>query len=89
MSTIAIIGGTGPQGKGLGYRFARGGARRHALAPGRRSGHRGGGHTGGQGSPAEDRLRGAHSAKAVEPAELVLLAVPFDGHDLVRSWPRN
>ena len=25
MTTIAVIGGTGPQGQGLGYRFARGG----------------------------------------------------------------
>ena len=34
MSTIAIIGGTGPQGKGLGYRFAKGG---HDVILGSRS----------------------------------------------------
>jgi NADPH-dependent F420 reductase len=79
MSTIAIIGGTGPQGKGLGYRFARGG---HEVILGSRSEER-------AVSAAEEldvrvtagSVRGATNAKAAEVADLVLLAVPFDGHD--------
>jgi NADPH-dependent F420 reductase len=79
MSTIAIIGGTGPQGKGLGYRFARGG---HEVILGSRSEER-------AVSAAEEldvrvtagSVRGATNAKAAEVADLVLLTVPFDGHD--------
>ena len=80
MSTIAIIGGTGPQGKGLGYRFARGG---HQVILGSRSEQRAvaaaaelDARVTGEGS-----VRGAENAKAAEAADLVLLAVPFDGHD--------
>ena len=80
MSTIAIIGGTGPQGKGLGYRFAKGG---HQVILGSRSEERAVAAAGeldervtGQGS-----VRGADNAKAAEAADLVLLAVPFEGHD--------
>lgn len=79
MSTIAIIGGTGPQGKGLGYRFAKGG---HEVILGSRSEER-------AVTAAEEldvrvtagSVRGAANAKAAEVADLVLLAVPFDGHD--------
>ncbi len=80
MSTIAIIGGTGPQGKGLGYRFAQGG---HAVILGSRSEERAveaaatiHGRIAGTGS-----VNGAHNTKAAEAADLVLLAVPYDGHD--------
>lgn len=85
MSNIAIIGGTGPQGKGLGYRFARGG---HDVVLGSRDE--------GRAAQAADELApridgsgsvvGATNDKAVEAADMVLLAVPHDGHDdLVRS----
>jgi hypothetical protein len=82
LSTIAVIGGTGPQGKGLGYRFARGG---HDVILGSRQESRA--------VEAADELAtrltgdsagsvsGADNAKAAEVADLVLLAVPFDGHD--------
>ncbi|WP_109509148.1 NADPH-dependent F420 reductase [Nocardioides speluncae] len=80
MSTIAIIGGTGPQGRGLGYRFAKGG---HAVVLGSRSEER------AAKAAAEVQARiagagsviGASNAKAAEAADLVLLAVPYDGHD--------
>ena len=79
MSTIAIIGGTGPQGKGLAYRFSKGG---HAVILGSRSEERaidaatelGRRTTAGS-------IRGAANAKAADEADLVLLAIPFDGHD--------
>ena len=80
MSTIAIIGGTGPQGRGLGYRFARGG---HAVLLGSRSEERAAeaaatlqGRIAGPGS-----VTGAANVKAAEAADLVLLVVPYDGHD--------
>lgn len=76
---IAIIGGTGPQGKGLGYRFARAG---YPVVLGSRSPERA--------AEAADQLTarlpdgasvsGAENAKAAEAGDVVVLAVPFDGH---------
>lgn len=84
MSTIAIVGGTGPQGRGLGYRFAKGG---HAVVLGSRSEDRA--HEAAVELDARvsaGSVRGASNAKAAEVADLVLLAVPWDGHDdLVRE----
>jgi len=79
MSTIAIIGGTGPQGKGLGYRFAKGG---HDVLLGSRAEER----AIAAAAELEERcvagtVRGASNAEAAEIADLVVLAVPFDGHD--------
>ena len=76
---IAVIGGTGPQGKGLAYRFARHG---HAVVVGSRSKDR-------ADSAAEEirervpagDVSGAANADAAAAAEVVLLAVPYDGHD--------
>lgn len=88
--TIAVIGGTGPQGKGLGYRFARGG---HTVVFGSRAAEK------GEAVAAEvaERLAdvegagavsGAANADAAAQADVVLLAVPWDGHDeLVASLP--
>jgi NADPH-dependent F420 reductase len=54
---IAVLGGTGPQGRGLAYRYAR-----HAYAVTLWS-------------------RTAQRADAAREAEVVVLAVPYDGHD--------
>lgn len=81
--TVAVIGGTGPQGKGLGYRFARHG---HQVVLGSRAAEK------AEAVAAEvaERLtgvagagtaRGATNADAIGAAEVVLLAVPYDGHD--------
>ncbi|WP_231123594.1 NADPH-dependent F420 reductase [Nocardioides sambongensis] len=85
---IAVIGGTGPQGKGLGYRFARGG---HDVVLGSRAAEK------AETVAAEVRERlgeaagsvtGAANADAVAACDVVLLAVPYDGHDeLVASLP--
>jgi len=81
---IAVIGGTGPQGKGLGYRFALHG---HDVTIGSRVADR-------AESVAEEisgrgvrgLVAGADNATAAASADIVLLAVPYDGHDdLVRS----
>ncbi|HSE09048.1 MAG TPA: NADPH-dependent F420 reductase [Nocardioidaceae bacterium] len=76
---IAVIGGTGPQGKGLGYRFAKHG---HKVVLGSRSAER------AEAAAAEIRERvpagevsGAGNADAAADADVVLLAVPYDGHD--------
>ena len=76
---IAVIGGTGPQGKGLAYRFARHG---HTVVLGSRSAER------AEAAAAEIRERvpsgevsGAGNVDAAAAAEVVLLAVPYDGHD--------
>lgn len=87
---VAVIGGTGPQGKGLGYRFARGG---HDVVLGSRAAEKAEavaaevkdklGETAGAG-----RIGGASNADAVAQCDVVLLAVPYDGHDeLVASLP--
>ena len=90
MTTIAVIGGTGPQGKGLGYRFARHG---HTVVLGSRSAEK----AGPVAAEVAERLagvegagevRGAENAAACADAEVVLLAVPYDGHDeLVATLP--
>lgn len=77
--TIAVVGGTGPQGKGLALRFARAG---HRVVVGSRSAER-----------AEETaslirhhagttvdVRGLDNRAAVVAADIVLLAVPWAGH---------
>ena len=88
--TVAVIGGTGPQGKGLGYRFARHG---HDIILGSRAAEK----AETVAAEVSERLatvtgsgtaRGAANADAIAAADVVLLAVPYDGHDeLVASLP--
>jgi NADPH-dependent F420 reductase len=78
--TIAVVGGTGPQGRGLGYRLARAG---HDVVLGSRDAARA--------AAAADELAarleghgsvtGATNVDACAKAEIVLLVVPYDGHD--------
>jgi predicted dinucleotide-binding enzyme len=76
---IAVIGGTGPQGKGLAYRFVKAG---HAVTIGSRSTER------AQATVEQiaarvgdtERVGGADNAAAAASAEVILLAVPYDGH---------
>lgn len=77
--TIAVIGGTGPQGKGLALRWAAAG---HAMVLGSRAAER------AEAAAEEIRarltqasVRGAANADALDGADVVLLAVPYDGHD--------
>jgi NADPH-dependent F420 reductase len=79
MNTVAVIGGTGFQGKGLGYRFSKAG---HEVILGSRSEDR----AGEAAAALESRdvrgaVRGTTNAKAAEASDLVLLAVPYDGHN--------
>jgi NADPH-dependent F420 reductase len=77
-STIAVVGGTGPQGRGLAYRFALAG---HTVVLGSRDA----GRAAEKAEEINERLDGATvigatNADAVAGADLVLLAVPWDGH---------
>ena len=79
--TIAVIGGTGPQGKGLAYRWARHG---HVVVVGSRSADRAEQtateireHLDG----ADAAVTGADNATAAARADVVVLSVPYDGHD--------
>jgi 8-hydroxy-5-deazaflavin:NADPH oxidoreductase len=87
---IAVMGGTGPQGKGLGYRFARHG---HSVVIGSRAAEK----AAATAEEVAERLAGVAGAGAVSgaanadacaSADVVVLAVPWDGHDeLVSSLP--
>ena len=82
---IAVIGGTGPQGKGLAYRWAMHG---HRVVVGSRSAER------AEQTAQEIRERladadaevtGTDNAAAAASADVVVLAVPYDGHDALVS----
>ncbi|MGH3865041.1 MAG: NADPH-dependent F420 reductase [Pseudonocardiaceae bacterium] len=76
--TIGVLGGTGPQGRGLAYRWAVGGlsvvigsrdvprAEHTAVLLRERTGSR--------------RVSGMDNASAAAESDLVVVAVPFDGH---------
>jgi len=82
--TIAVVGGTGPQGRGLAYRFALAGDQ---IILGSRDAER------AQEKACdinaklrEPRVSGSTNADAVRRSDLALLAVPWEGHgDLVAS----
>jgi NADPH-dependent F420 reductase len=88
--SIAVIGGTGPQGRGLAYRWAKHG---HTVVVGSRAAER-------AASVAEEirarleteggtaSVTGAANAAAAAACDVVALVVPWDGHDeLVASLP--
>lgn len=87
---IAVIGGTGPQGKGLGYRFARHG---HAVVLGSRAAEKAvpvAEEVSARLSGVTDAgaVTGASNTDACAAADVVVLAVPYDGHDeLVATLP--
>ena len=76
---IGIIGGTGPQGKGLAYRFAQAG---HTVVLGSRSTERAERTATEIVRRAGDAvsISGTDNATAAESADVVLLAVPYNGH---------
>ncbi len=79
--TIAILGGTGPQGRGLARRFAGAGL---DVVLGSRSAERAA-ETAKTLAPL-GRVRGTSNAEAAAAGDVVLVVVPWDGHgDLLRS----
>ena len=79
--TIAVLGGTGPQGRGLARRFAAAGL---DVVLGSRSAERAA-ETAERLAPL-GRVRGTSNAEAAAGADVVLVVVPWDGHaELLRS----
>ena len=73
--TIAVLGGTGPQGRGLARRFAAAGL---DVVLGSRSAERA---VEAAAVLAEfGRVRGASNAEAATAGDIVLVVVPWDGH---------
>ncbi|MET8471044.1 NADPH-dependent F420 reductase [Streptomyces sp. NPDC006422] len=70
---VGVLGGTGPQGKGLAYRFARAGQK---VILGSRAAERA--------EAAADELglgiEGADNAECARRSDVVIVAVPWDGH---------
>lgn len=75
---IGILGGTGPEGSGLAYRWARAG---EEVVIGSRDAQRAA-DTAAQIREriGDARLSGAENAKVVESCEVVVLTIPFSGH---------
>jgi 8-hydroxy-5-deazaflavin:NADPH oxidoreductase len=87
---IAVIGGTGPQGKGLAYRWAKAG---HRVVIGSRAAEKAEAValeiseriTAEGGTPS---VSGAANADAAQACAVVAIVVPWDGHDeLVKTLP--
>ena len=77
--TLGILGGTGPQGRGLAVRFAKAGV---SVVIGSRDGDR----AQEVASTLGHGIRGADNAGCATESELVIVAVPWDGHaDLLAS----
>ena len=79
---IAIIGGTGPEGRGLATRFALAG---HHVRIGSREAARGASVAAELSAALADRaglgaIEGATNTGAVAAAELVVVTVPYEGH---------
>lgn len=84
---IGVLGGTGPQGKGLALRWAAAGLR---VIIGSRNAQR------AEKTAAElaeqcgsDSITGADNARCAEVADMVLVAVPWDGHDALLTSLRE
>ncbi|WP_338695928.1 NADPH-dependent F420 reductase [Streptomyces sp. Q6] len=73
---VGVLGGTGPQGKGLAYRFARAGQK---VILGSRAAER------AQAAAEELNehglgIEGADNAECARRSDIVIVAVPWDGH---------
>ncbi|GAA4264384.1 NADPH-dependent F420 reductase [Dactylosporangium darangshiense] len=70
---VGILGGSGPQGRGLAYRLAKAGQQ---VIIGSRSAHR------AQATATELGLgiQGADNAEAAQRSDIVIVAVPWDAH---------
>lgn len=73
--TIAVLGGTGPQGRGLARRFAAAGLE---VFLGSRTAERGAAAAEGLGDTGA--VRGGSNADAASAGDIVLVVVPWDGH---------
>jgi NADPH-dependent F420 reductase len=82
-TTVAVLGGTGPQGRGLARRFAAAGL---PVVIGSRSAERAGETAQTLAEATGGRVTGADNHGAAEAGDIVVVAVPWDGHgDLLRD----
>jgi NADPH-dependent F420 reductase len=82
-SVVGIVGGTGPQGRGLAKRFAESGL---DVVVGSRSAERAAAVAAELGAG----VRGADNAGCVRAADVVVVSVPWDGHrDLLESLAKD
>ena len=75
--TVAVLGGTGPQGRGLARRWARAGI---PVVIGSRSAERAEETAAAIADATGGRVTGAETARAAEQGDVVVVAVPWDGH---------
>ena len=75
--TVAVLGGTGPQGRGLAYRFARAGL---DVVVGSRSAERAESTAAELTERAGRAVTGADNLGAATRGDIVIVAVPWDGH---------
>jgi NADPH-dependent F420 reductase len=82
-TTVAVLGGTGPQGRGLARRFAAAGL---PVVIGSRSAERASETARTLADATGGQVSGADNAGASEAGDIVVVAVPWDGHgDLLRD----
>jgi NADPH-dependent F420 reductase len=75
--TVAVLGGTGPQGRALARRWARAGV---PVVIGSRSAERASETAAALAEATGGDVRGADNAAAAQAGDIVLVAVPWDGH---------
>jgi hypothetical protein len=81
--TVAVLGGTGPQGRGLVRRWAAAGL---STVIGSRDAERAAGVAADLAEATGGDVRGLSNADAAADADVVVVSVPYDGHaDLLRS----
>jgi NADPH-dependent F420 reductase len=81
--TVAVLGGTGPQGRGLARRFAAAGI---PVVIGSRSAERAADAASELAAAVDGDVTGADNAGAATAGDIVVVAVPWDGHgELVAS----
>ena len=75
--TVALLGGTGPQGRGLARRFAAGGLR---VVLGSRDAERARALAAELSQEVGSQVSGADNAEAAAAGDVVVVAVPWEGH---------
>ncbi|MPZ67325.1 MAG: NADPH-dependent F420 reductase [Pseudonocardiaceae bacterium] len=85
--TVGVLGGTGPQGRGLAYRWSVAGL--PVVLGSRDAGRAGKAADELAERSGSDRVRGADNAGCAAAAGAVLVAVPFDGHAALLEPLRN
>ncbi|MGB3438761.1 MAG: NADPH-dependent F420 reductase [Actinophytocola sp.] len=83
--TVGVLGGTGPQGKGLALRWAKAGIK---VIIGSRSAERAQAAADELGSDVPG-VTGADNATTAADADVVLVAVPWEGHDALLESLRD